>query len=73
MRPDGFTLELLEYNVYAFGADVRGFTRKRDAARKDHTRAYWQKRLDFASRCLSDNIGWLAVLESAALDAKEQR
>jgi hypothetical protein len=66
MMPDGFTLELLEYNVYAFGAEVRRYTRKRDAARRDHTRAYWQKRLDFASRCLSDNKGWLAELEAPA-------
>ena len=67
MIPDGFTREQLEWNVYAFGAEVRRLTRKRDAARKDHTRAYWQKRLDFASRCLSDNKGWLAEMEAAAL------
>jgi len=63
--PAGFDKEQVKYNVYAFGRDVRKFTRKRDAARKPHTRAHWQKKVDEYTIYLNDNKGWLAELEAA--------
>ena len=68
--PAGFDKEQVKYNVYAFGRDVRKFTRKRDAARKPHTRAHWQKKVDEYTIYLNDNKGWLAELEAAEHSAQ---
>lgn len=59
------TRKQVKYNVYAFGVQVRRFTSKRDKARKEHTRARWQKRLDFAMSCLNDNKKYLIELGEA--------
>lgn len=59
----------VEWNIYAFGVDVRKFTRKRDAARKDHTRAHWQKRVDEYNSYLNHNKQWLAELDAAQQEA----
>ena len=42
---DGMTYEQTRYNVYAFGADVTRYRRKRAAARKDHTRQAWDRKI----------------------------
>jgi len=63
--PAGFDREQIEWNVYAFGADVRKFTRKRDAARKDHTRTRWQKKVDEYTIYLNHNKEWLAELNAS--------
>lgn len=47
--------EQAKYNVYAFGKDVIKFARLRDRARKEEMRKKWQKKLDFAISCMSDN------------------
>jgi hypothetical protein len=62
---DGLTLEDIEWNIYLFGADVKKYTRKRDAATKDHTRSKWQKKLDEATKYLKSSQ---RRLERAATD-----
>lgn len=62
-----FDREQTEWNIYAFGADVRKFTRKRDAARMDHARARWQKKVDEYTRYLNDNKQRLAELDIAKI------
>lgn len=58
---DGMTIEQIKFNVYAFGRDVKTFALKRDASRKEHTRAKWQKKHDEAMHCLANNQKRLAI------------
>ena len=58
---DGMTFKQVKWNVYAFGADAKRFQRKVDRARKPHTRAKWQKKLDYELKCLEDNKRRLAL------------
>ncbi len=61
IKIDGMTREQVRWNVYAFGVDVKRFQHKVDRARKPHTRAKWQKRLDFELKCLENNKQRLAL------------
>ena len=70
---DGLTYQEVKWNVYAFGRKLKEFARKRDNARKDHTRAKWQKKCDECAIYLGNNQARLARFEAVqhalALDA----
>lgn len=57
---DGLTYDDVKYNVYAFGCDVKRAMRKRDAARKPHTRAAYERERASAQRWLESNQQRLA-------------
>jgi len=60
--PSGFDYEQIKYNVYAFGRDVCKFTAKRDRAKTEKMKKHWQRKLDEQTRCLNDNLAWLAEI-----------
>lgn len=72
---DGLTYQEVKWNVYAFGRKLKEFARKRDNARKDHTRAMWSKKYDECAIYLSNNQSRLARFEAVqqgrAVDAPQ--
>ncbi len=64
MEIDDLDLEQVKWNIYAFGADMRRFARKRDAARLDHTRAKWQRKYAESKGYLENNQERLARFEA---------
>lgn len=55
MEIDGMTFEQTRHNVYVLAAELGRQIIKRDHARKDATRAKWQKKIDETARYLTNN------------------
>jgi hypothetical protein len=62
---EGMTRDQAQYNVYAFGQDVKRYTRKRDSARKAHTRAAWEKKIEEANTYRDNNQRRLQAFDTS--------